>query len=139
MNLKDMIATIVREQVSEVVSEMLIDLKVESANSVPRRAQKDIETVAASRKVGKVERETKPTTDRRNGPRIGYVPLKARIDVDSLPQSYAKAYAAIARGKGKVVTAPEIERISGLGKKTVESAVWHLRTMKAIKSVPVER
>lgn len=81
-----------------------------------------------------------------NGARVAYRPLLVTRGSrkgemvgapENTPDAYAVIWKAIARSR-KPVTALQLEEMTGRVKKTVESAVWFLRTNGAVESVALD-
>jgi hypothetical protein len=96
------------------------------------------------------ERENEPAPvrrrRRRNGPQVLYRVTRAALKaaqtgkgpssaaIRKLFPTAAATMKAVARSKGKGISAAQIESAAGLGKKTVESCLYHLRHAGLVES-----
>lgn len=131
MNFRDMIEKIVHDSVERTIADVLGDLdtkgvKVESANSETAEPIKRRRRGRGRNTVNYV-RNSKPGRQR-----------TAKDVADDLPAGNVRmTWLAIANAKAPI-SARQLETVTGLGKKAVESAVYALRAGGQVKSVRVE-
>lgn len=127
MSIQEKIDAMVAEAVTKAIEAALGEMSAPDTTTgrVNRQTTDDTTDDTPKRR-----RRSRPT-----GPRTTYVvALKraSKADLDRLFPTALQCWKAIARKSP--MTAPEMEKATGLGKKTVESCIWFLRTNGYIKS-----
>lgn len=141
MDIKDMIAEMIRQSIAEQVQAAIADVSNEA--SIDRKvAETNRQRNGASAPISPGDDDNEPVRRARKRGRgrsaVGYI-VKAyrgrgRRPMPALVPTWSRTWEAIKAAKGPV-TAREIEKVTGDKQKTVESSVYQLRSLGLVQSV----
>jgi hypothetical protein len=139
MDIKDMIAEMIRQSIAEQVQAAIADVSSEA--SIDRKVAETNRQRASQNGAAANSDEDAPRAARKRGrgrSAVGYI-VKAyrgrgRRTMPALVPTWSRTWEAIKAAKGPV-TAREIEKVTGDKQKTVESSVYQLRSLGLVQSV----
>ncbi len=150
MNIQEMIDSIVARKVEDAIAKMFdgttdkgvrsvvsdYSEKGENARSLAARRTYLLESGQSDRSMAKAAVASYRRKTRTRRPRVGYVivPRRGRFTMPELFATAETTFKAILKAR-QPISAPDLERVTGLGKKTIESCVWYLRRHDATGAV----